>query len=367
MNVVALGLLALRLAQLLIQQILSAMRSSVASEPILKLKGNLPSFKTVSMSFSIDDTTRPTRASGHVPVLLRETLELLAPSQGVKLLDGTFGGGGHTRAFLEASEDVTVVALDRDPAAIARADVLKAEYGDRFRLYHSNFGDLADLDESGFHGILFDFGLSSFQLDTEERGFSFRYDAPVDMRMNPEEGISAAEFLETAEEASLVRAVRNYGEEPRVRRVVKAIMDARGTGALQRTESLAALISDAVGPTPRGRKAVHPATRTFQGIRVEVNDELSAIERGLPAAFDRLLPDGVLAAISFHSLEDRIVKRFCRKMSGRPEHSHDSRKQDEREVRASMISTRPVRPSEAEIQSNPRSRSARLRAIRKIY
>jgi 16S rRNA (cytosine1402-N4)-methyltransferase len=187
------------------------------------------------------------------------------------------------------------------------------------------------------------------------------------MRMNPEEGMSAAEFLETADEESLVRAVRNYGEEQRWRRVVKAIIAARGTGKLQRTRSLAELIVEAVGPTPRGRKAVHPATRTFQGIRVEVNDELSAIERGLPAAFDRLLPEGVLAAISFHSLEDRIVKRFCRKVAGRPEHARDSRTQDEREVRASMISTRPIGPSEAEIETNPRSRSARLRAVRKIY
>jgi len=319
------------------------------------------------MSSSTDDAVTPAAASGHVPVLLRETLELLAPRAGAKLLDGTFGGGGHTRAMLEAADDVGVVALDRDPAALPRAEALKAEFGDRFRLHHINFGDLAELDESGFHGVLFDFGLSSFQLDTEERGFSFRYDAPADMRMNPEEGMSAAEFLETADEESLVRAVRNYGEEQRWRRVVKAIIAARGTGKLQRTRSLAELIVEAVGPTPRGRKAVHPATRTFQGIRVEVNDELSAIERGLPAAFDRLLPEGVLAAISFHSLEDRIVKRFCRKVAGRPEHARDSRTQDEREVRASMISTRPIGPSEAEIETNPRSRSARLRAVRKIY
>ncbi len=318
------------------------------------------------MSSSTDDALTPTTASGHVPVLLHETLELLAPRAGVKLLDGTFGGGGHTRAMLEAADDVTVVALDRDPAAILRADALKAEFGDRFRLHHINFGDLGDLDETGFHGVLFDFGLSSFQLDTEERGFSFRYDAPVDMRINPEEGMSAAEFLETADEEALVRAVRNYGEEQRWRKVVKAIIAARGTGALQRTQSLAALVSDAVGPSPRGRKAVHPATRTFQGIRVEVNDELSAIERGLPAAFDRLLPGGVLAAISFHSLEDRIVKRFCRKMAGRPEHARDSRTQDEREVLATMISTRPISPGESEIETNPRSRSARLRAVRKL-
>jgi 16S rRNA (cytosine1402-N4)-methyltransferase len=214
--------------------------------------------------------------------------------------------------------------------------------------------------------VFFDFGLSSFQLDDADRGFSFRADAPADMRMNHGTGLSAAEFLETADEAALIRAVRNYGEEPRWRRVVAAIQSARGSGKLQRTQTLAALVAEAVGPTPRGRYAVHPATRTFQGIRIEVNDELSAIERGLPAAFDRLLPGGVLAAISFHSLEDRIVKRFCRRMAGRPEHSHDSRTMDERETRAVMIATRPFKPGADEIAHNPRSRSARMRAIRKL-
>ncbi|MGC6424207.1 MAG: 16S rRNA (cytosine(1402)-N(4))-methyltransferase RsmH [Lentimonas sp.] len=318
------------------------------------------------MLSSIDDTLTPAASSGHVPVLLAETLELLAPRAGAKILDGTFGGGGHTRKILEAADGVSVVALDRDPAAIERSAILKNEFGDRFRIYQINFGDLADLDETGFDGILFDFGLSSFQLDTVERGFSFRSDAPADMRMNPDEGISAAEFLETAAEESLIRAVRNYGEEKRWRKVIEAIVKARGTGRLQRTSSLAELVSEAVGATPRGRKAVHPATRTFQGIRVEINDELRAIERGLPAAFDRLLSDGVLAAISFHSLEDRIVKRFCRKMAGRPEHSGDHRTQDQRVVLAKMISTRPIAPSEEEIRINPRSRSSRLRAIRKL-
>lgn len=308
----------------------------------------------------------PAAPGGHVPVLLNEALELMEPRAGAKLLDGTFGGGGHTRAFLEAADDVLVVALDRDPEALQRAQAFEAEFGERFRIHHINFGDLETLDESGFNGAFFDFGLSSFQLDTVERGFSFRSDAPVDMRMNPEAGISAADFLETADEESLVRAVRNYGEEKKWRRVVQSILSARGTGRLQRTQSLASLVADAVGPAPRRRKTVHPATRTFQGIRVEVNDELSAIERGLPAAFDRLLPGGVLAAISFHSLEDRIVKRFCRRMAGRPEHARDSRTQDEREVLAEMISTRAISPTEEEIASNPRSRSARMRAIRKL-
>ncbi|MEO0511023.1 MAG: 16S rRNA (cytosine(1402)-N(4))-methyltransferase RsmH [Verrucomicrobiota bacterium] len=318
------------------------------------------------MFSSIDDSLMPTAPGGHVPVLLNEALELMSPCVGTKLLDGTFGGGGHTRAFLEAADDVLVVALDRDPEALVRSRSFESEFGKRFRIHHINFGELETLDESGFNGAFFDFGLSSFQLDTVERGFSFRSDAPVDMRMNPCSGISAAEFLETADEESLVRAIRNYGEEKKWRRVIKSILEARGTGRLQRTEALAALIAEAVGPAPRGRKTVHPATRTFQGIRIEVNDELSAIERGLPAAFDRLLPGGILAAISFHSLEDRIVKRFCRRMAGRPEHSHDSRTQDEREVLAEMISTRPISPTEAEIASNPRSRSARMRAIRKL-
>lgn len=318
------------------------------------------------MFSSIDDSLMPTAPGGHVPVLLNEALELMSPCVGTKLLDGTFGGGGHTRAFLEAADDVLVVALDRDPEALVRSRSFESEFGKRFRIHHINFGELETLDESGFNGAFFDFGLSSFQLDTVERGFSFRSDAPVDMRMNPCSGISAAEFLETADEESLVRAIRNYGEEKKWRRVIKSILEARGTGRLQRTEALAALIAEAVGPAPRGRKTVHPATRTFQGIRIEVNDELSAIERGLPAAFDRLLPGGILAAISFHSLEDRIVKRFCRRMAGRPEHSHDSRTQDEREILAEMISTRPISPTEAEIASNPRSRSARMRAIRKL-
>ncbi|MEM8867910.1 MAG: 16S rRNA (cytosine(1402)-N(4))-methyltransferase RsmH [Verrucomicrobiota bacterium] len=318
------------------------------------------------MLSSVDDILSTGAFSGHVPVLLKETLDVLAPSAGRRYLDGTFGGGGHTRAILDSADGVVLVALDRDPAATARSEVVKAVYGERFVFYAMNFGDLGELDETGFDGVLFDFGLSSFQLDEAERGFSFRADAPVDMRMNPNAGISAADFLETADEDSLVRAVRNYGEEKKWRRVVASIQQARGSGRLQRTSSLAELISEAVGPGPRGRKTVHPATRTFQGIRVEVNDELSAIERGLPAAFDRLLPGGILAAISFHSLEDRIVKRFCRRMAGRPEHARDDRTQDERTVLAEMIPTRPIIPGEDEISKNPRSRSARMRVLRKL-
>ncbi len=318
------------------------------------------------MLFSLDEWLRPRPLAGHLPVLLKESLDLLSLRAGQRVLDATFGGGGHSRAFLLMAEGVEVVAMDRDPDAEVRARGLEHEFGDRFRFLRMNFGDLADLEMGPFDAAFFDFGLSSFQVDDGRRGFSFRTDAPVDMRMNPEAGISAAEFLETAPDEALIRAIRDYGEERNWRRVVRAIKAARGTGRLQRTLPLAGLIAEAAGAPPPGRRGIHPATRSFQGIRVEVNDELSAIERGLPAAFDRLLSGGVLAAISFHSLEDRIVKRYCRRMAGRPEHADDSRLQEERVRLAEMVHTRPIGPSEEEISRNPRSRSARLRALRKL-
>lgn len=312
------------------------------------------------------DETHQAAAPGHCSVLLDASVALLAPTAGARFLDGTFGGGGHSEALLKAADDVKVVALDRDPEAARRAEALKSQYGERFVFHAMNFGDLSELEGAPFDGVLFDFGLSSFQLDDPERGFSFRSDAPVDMRMNPESGQSAAQFLESATEEALVEAIRTYGEEKRWRRVVAAIIGARGTGNLERTQSLAALIGAAVGPAPRGRSKVHPATRSFQGIRIAVNDELGAIERALPAAFERLRAGGVLVAISFHSLEDRIVKRFCRRMAGRPEHANDSRTLDQREERARMISTRAIAPDAGEIKNNPRSRSARLRALQKL-
>ena len=303
-------------------------------------------------------------SSGHEPVLLEPVLAYLAEGRSGSFLDATFGGGGHTRALLEVDARNTVLALDCDPQAIERGKSLQAAFPDRLDLRQLNFEDLGSLEESDFAGILFDFGVSSTHFDEAQRGFSFREDGPLDMRLNPDDGISASDFLRTADHDQLVQAVRDFGEERRWHRVVTAIERAQVTDKLDQTLTFANLVEEAVGgrrPTDR----IHPATRTFQGVRIAVNRELAVIETALPDAFRKLSEGGRMAAISFHSLEDRIVKRFFRRMAGRPEHGRDSTPGQFRVRQAKILTRKPVTADASETARNPRSRSAKLRVLEK--
>lgn len=302
---------------------------------------------------------------GHIPVLLNEVLKALAPKDNNQYLDCTFGGGGHARAILEAAPKATLIAIDQDPSAAERFEEFKKEFGNRVKFYGISFGELDQIEESNFAGILFDIGVSSFQLDEATRGFSFRFDAELDLRMNPRVGQPAWQFLEKASKEELIKAIRDLGEEQNWKKVVQRIINARGKGILKNTKTFAQLVADAIG-NPHGKPMkINPATKTFQGIRMAINNELQELEQALPKAFEKLVIGGILAVISFHSLEDRIVKRFFRRMAGKPEHSQDSVPQDLRKSFAEILTPRPVVALEQEIQNNPRSRSAKLRILRK--
>jgi 16S rRNA (cytosine1402-N4)-methyltransferase len=310
---------------------------------------------------------------GHLPVLVEEVLEMLAPAPGSLHIDATLGGGGHTERILEATfPDGRLLGLDADAAAIARVEArLRPRFGDRLVLRQANFRELERIaPAAGFgavDGCLFDLGLSGFQLADRERGFGFRAGGPLDMRFDTSRGVPAAELLATLDVGELAALFRRYGEEPRAGRIARAIVDARRVAPIASAEELAALIERVLPPNPRLPRRTHPATRVFQALRIAVNEELEALEAGLHAALDLIRPGGRLVVLSYHSLEDRIVKRFLQA------ERHGCVCPPEvpvcvcgRSPRLRLVNRRSLTPSTAEIVANPRARSARLRAAERL-
>jgi 16S rRNA (cytosine1402-N4)-methyltransferase len=295
--------------------------------------------------------------AAHIPVLLAETVAALAPRDDALYLDGTFGGGGYSEALLNSAR-CRVVALDRDPTAIRDGAALTERYDGRLTLIEGRFGDMARLLEplglNHLAGVALDLGVSSTQIDRAERGFSFRADGPLDMRMSAS-GETAADLINRASEAELTAIIRDYGEERFARRIARAIIAAR---PLTRTAELAAILRRVV-PENGG---IDAATRTFQALRIAVNDELHELDRGLVAAEHLLEPGGRLAVVAFHSLEDRRVKSFLRERSETPRSSRHVPQAKSRAPSFTLLSRKPVTPGAAEIARNPRARSARLRA-----
>jgi 16S rRNA (cytosine1402-N4)-methyltransferase len=309
---------------------------------------------------------------GHLPVLAEEVIEMLQPAAGSLQIDATVGGGGHTERILEASDpDGRLLGLDADGAAIARVAQRLERFGDRLVLRQANFRELGSVaPAAGFgavDGLLFDLGLSSFQLADTERGFGFRAGGPLDMRFDTGRGVSAAELLGTLDATELTALFRRFGEEPFAPRITRAIVEARRTAPLTTAEELAALIERVAPRTAPGRRRIHPATRVFQALRIAVNEELDALSEALAVAVDLLRPGGRLVVLSYHSLEDRIVKHFLdveRKgcicppsvpvcVCGRT-------------ARLRLVTRPSLTPTDAEIAANPRARSARLRAAERI-
>jgi 16S rRNA (cytosine1402-N4)-methyltransferase len=306
-------------------------------------------------------STRHEASANHLPVMLDEAMAWLDPKPGGRYCDATLGAGGHTLAVLERSApDGRVVGLDRDPDAIAAAGARLQTFGDRVTLVHARFSDArAVLERLGMipvDGFLVDLGVSSPQLDRAERGFSFRNDGPLDMRMDPTSGETAAELLRRVDEAELTRIIREQGEERHAVRVARAIIEARRAGPVETTGKLAAIVARAL---PRHEHGKNPATRTFQALRISVNDELGELERFLAVAADCLRPGGRLVVIAFHSLEDRIVKWRLRELAGRGASRSGP-------ALLKLLTKHVVVPGDAERARNPRARSARLRAAERL-
>ena len=310
---------------------------------------------------------------GHLPVLAEEVISMLSPASGSLQIDATLGGGGHTERILEATTpDGRLLGLDADGAAVARVDArLRPRFGDRLVLRQANFRELATVaPEAGFgavDGMLFDLGLSSFQLADTDRGFGIRAGGPLDMRFDTSRGVPAADLLATLDADELTALFKRFGEEPNARRIARAIVDARRTNPITTAEDLAALVERVSPGAPRGRRRIHPATRVFQALRIAVNEELDALQDGLAAAVDLLRPGGRLVVLSYHSLEDRIVKRFLdveRKGCICPPELPVC--VCGRLPRLRLVTRPSLTPTDAEIAANPRARSARLRAAERV-
>ena len=310
---------------------------------------------------------------GHLPVMVEEVVTMLAAVPGSLQIDATLGGGGHAERILEASDpDGRLLGLDADGAAIARVKArLAPRFGDRLRLRQANFRELAAVGPAeGFgsvDGCLFDLGLSSFQLADAGRGFGIRTGGPLDMRFDTGRDVPAADLLASLDAAELTALFRKYGEEPFAGRIARAIVEARRVAPVRTAEELAALIERVAPARAPGRRRVHPATRVFQALRIAVNEELDALETGLAAALDLLRPGGRLVVLSYHSLEDRIVKRFFqaerRGCTCPPEVPICV---CGRAPRLRLVVSKGLVPGEAEIAANPRARSARLRAAERL-
>jgi len=306
----------------------------------------------------------------HRPVLLRETIQFLAPERGGLFVDCTVGLGGHSEAILESSTATRVIGFDRDTDALTRARERLARFGTRFRSIHADYRELAEvlktIDEEEPAGILADLGVSSLQFDSPTRGFSFRFDAPLDMRMDETKGETVADLLLQRSEEEIANIIYEFGEERNSRRIAKWIVEKREQGTpIKTTKELADLVARAAGHKKRWQ--IHPATRTFQALRIAVNRELEGLAEFVNTSVDLLKEDGRFVVISFHSLEDRIMKQELRRLSGQCQCSprFDACRCGARKA-VEILTKRPVTPSAEELEENPRARSAKLRAARKL-
>lgn len=306
----------------------------------------------------------------HQSVLLNETIQIFKNKNLKRFVDGTLGAAGHSFALLQAHPEIEcLIGVDQDPDALAIAEERLSIYGERFRPVRGNFvhlrEHLSSLNIESVDGILLDLGVSSMHLDRPDRGFSFRLDGPLDMRMDPSQDLTAEELVNTWTEQELGRIFREYGEEKRWRAAARAVVQARTEQRITRTQELASLLHPVL--IKGHKKKTHPATRVFQGIRIAVNRELEVLEAILPEAIDLLSPGGVLGIISFHSLEDRMVKRFFQQAASDKEQTQGLAGLFlDKDPLVNLLTRKPLVATEEEIEENPRSRSARLRAVEKI-